>query len=150
MAKFVLEQKLVSLDGLQVLVNDNDVPLPNGDTVLNGAALLVLCGVCSESTNAGSVDQLLDEEGVHNFKHLVDGGRFVMADARAALQDAGVKLFINDASAKKRGANTSSFSAMEMSAAPSLLTNREVDIHDVRVPTNLSKDAPQFDKGKLT
>jgi hypothetical protein len=84
----------------------------------------------------GSVDQLLDEQGAHPFKHLIDGGRFVTTDARAALEDAGVMLFINDASAKKRGGNTSSFLSME--------------VHDVRVPTNLSKDAPQFDKGKLT
>ena len=141
-------RKLVSLDGLQVLVNDNDVPLPNGDTVLNGAALLVISVVRSESTNADFVDQLLDEQGVYPFKHLIDGGRIVTADARAALEDAGVMLFINDASAKQRGVNTSFFS-MEVSAAPSL-TNKEVDVHDMRVPTNLSKHAPQFDKGKLT
>jgi hypothetical protein len=136
-------RKLLSLDGLQVLVNDNDVPLPNGDTVLNGAALLVLCGVHSESINAGTVDQLLDEEGVPNFQHLIDGGRFVTADARAMLENVGVILFIKDASV-----NTS-FSSMEVSAASSL-ANKEVDVHDMRVPTNLSKDAPQFDKGKLT
>jgi hypothetical protein len=142
-------RKLFSLDGLQVLVNDNDVTLPNGGTVLNGAASLELSVVRSESINAGSVDQLLDEQGVYPFNHLIDGGRFVTADARAALEDAGVMLFLNDASAKKRGANTSSFSSMEVSAASSL-ANEEVDVHDVRVPTNLSKDAPQFDKGKLT
>ena len=147
LAKFVLEQKLLSLDGLQVLVNDNDVTVPNGDTVLNGAALLVLCDVHSESINAGTVDQLLDEEGDY-FKHLIDGGRIVTADTRATLEDAGVVLFINDASAKKRGVNTSSISSMEVSAASSLV-NEEVDVHDVCVPTNLSKDAPQFDKGKL-
>jgi hypothetical protein len=148
LAKFGLEQKLLSLDDLPVLVNDNDVPLPNGDTVLNGAALLVHSVVRSESTNAGTVDQLLNEQGDYHFKHLIDGGRFVTTDARAALEDAGVMLFIKDASAKKRGANTS-FSSMEISAASSL-ANEEVDVHDVRVPTNLSKDAPQFDKGKLT
>ena len=51
-------RKLLSLDGLQVFVNDNDGTLPNGDTVLNGAALLVLSVVRSESINAGTVDQL--------------------------------------------------------------------------------------------
>jgi hypothetical protein len=142
-------RKLFSLDGVQVFVNDNDVTLPNGDTVLNGASLLVLSVVRSESTNAGKVDQLLDEQGAYPFKHLIDGGRFVTADARATLEDAGVMLCINDASAKKRGGNTFSFSSMEVSAASSL-ANEEVDVHDVRVPTNLSKDAPQFNKGKLT
>ena len=140
--------KVIFLDGLQVFVDDNDVTLPNIDTVLNGAALLVPSVVRLESTNAGTVDQLLDEEGEYYFKHLIDGGRIVTADARAALEDAGVILFINAASAKKRGVDTS-FSSMEVSAAPSL-ANKEVDVHDVRVPTNLSKDAPQFDKGKLT
>ena len=120
--------------------------MPNGGTVLNGASLLVLCGVCSESINAGTVDQLLDEKGVSHFKQLIDGGRFVTANARAALED--VILFINDAFAKKRGANTSSL-FMEISAGSSL-ANEEIDVHDMRVPTNLSKDAPQFDKGKLT
>jgi hypothetical protein len=157
LAKLELEQPTVttsetskllslSLDGLQVHGNDNDVTLPNGGTVFNGAALF--CGDRSESTNAGTVDQLLNEQGDYHFKHLIDGGRFVTTDARAALEDAGVMLFIKDASAKKRGANTS-FSSMEISAASSL-ANEEVDVHDVRVPTNLSKDAPQFDKGKLT
>ena len=129
-------RKLLSLDGLRVFVNDNDLALPNIDTVLNGAALLVLSVVRSKSINASTVDQLLDEEGVSHFKHLIDGGRFVTTDARAALEDAGVMLFINDASAKKRGGNTSSFLSMEA--------------HDVRVPTNLSKHVPQFNKGKLT
>ena len=143
-------RKLVSLDGLQVLVNDNDVPLPNIDTVLNGAALLVLCGVRSESINASTVDQLLDVQGVYPFKHLVDGGRFVTVDTLATLEDAGVILFVNYASAKKKRVNTSSFSSMEVSAASSL-ANEEVNVHDLRVPaTNLSKDAPQLDKGKLT
>jgi hypothetical protein len=143
-------RKVLSLDVLPVLVSDNDVALPNGDTVLNGAALLVLCGVHSESINASTVDQLLDEQGVYPFKHLIDGGRFVTTDARAALEDAEVILFVKDASAKKkRRVNTSSFSSMEISAASSL-ANEEVDVHDVRVPTNLSKDAPQLDKGNLT
>ena len=158
LAKLSLEQstvansesrKLFSLDGVQVFVNDNDLTLPNGDTVLNGASLLVLSVVRSESTNASTVDQLLDEQGVYPFKHLIDGGRFVTADARATLEDARVMLCINDASAKKRGVNTSSFSSMEVSAASSL-ANEEVDVHDVRVPTNLSKHVPQFNKGKLT
>jgi hypothetical protein len=155
LAKLKLEQpivtklktkKLSSLDDLQVFVNDNDVTLPNGDTVINGAALL--CGDRLISNNAGTVDHLLDEEGVYDLKYLIDGGRFVTADARATLEDAGVMLCINDASAKKRGANTSSFS-MEISVAPSL-ANEEVDVHDMRVPTNSSKDVPQFNKGKLT
>jgi hypothetical protein len=81
------------------------------------------------------VDQLLDEEGIYPFKDLIDGGRFVTADARATLGDAGVMLFINDASAKKRRANT---------------TSSSMEVHDVRVPTNLSKHVPQFNKGKLT
>ena len=146
LAKFGLEQKLLSLDDLTVLVNDNDVPLPNGDTVLNGASLLVLCGVHSESINAGSVDQLLDEQGDYHFKHLIDGGRIVTADTRATLEYAGMILFLKDASAKKRGVNTS-ISSMEVSAGSSL-ANEEFDVHDMRVPT--SKHAPQFDKGKLT
>jgi hypothetical protein len=156
LAKLGLEQstvtklktrKVLPLDGLPVLVNDNDVTLPNGDTVLNGAALLVPCGVLSESINAGNMGQLLDEEGVYRFKNVINGGRFVTADARATLEDAGVILVINDASAKKSGVNTSS--SMEVSAVSSL-ANEELGVHDMRVPTNWSKDAPRVDKGKLT
>jgi len=157
LAKLELEQpivtkleikKLSSLDDLQVLVNDNDVTLPNGDTVLNGVALL--CGDRLISNNAGTVDHLLDEEGVYDLKYLIDGGRFVTVDACATLEDAGVTmLFLQDASAKKRRANTSSFS-MEVLVASSS-ANEEVDVHEMRVPaTNLSKDTPQFNKGKLT
>ena len=129
----------LSLDGLQV----------NGETFLNGAASFVLCGDRSESTNAGTVDHLLDKEGVYHFTHLIDGGRFVTENACATLEDVGVVLFLKDASAKKRGVNTC-FAPMDVSAASSL-PNEEVNIHDMRVPaTNLSKDAPQFDRGKLT
>ena len=140
-------QKILPLDGLPVLVNDNDVALLNGDTVLNGAALLVPCGVRSESINAGNVDQLLDEDGVYHFKILIDGGRCVTVDARATLEDAGVILVVKDVSAKKSGVNTSS--SMEVLAASSL-ANEELGVHDMRVPTNWSKDAAQLEKGKLT
>jgi len=142
-------QKLLSLslDGLQDLVNDNgNVTLLNGDTVLNGLALL--CDDRSKSTNTGTVDHLLDEEGAYHSNYLIDVGRFVTADARATMEDAGVMLFLKDASAKKRGVNTS-FSSMEVSAASSL-ANEDFNVHDMRVPvTILSKDAPQLDKGKL-
>ena len=134
-------QKFLSLDDLQVLINDNDVTLPNGDTVLNGAALLELCGDRSESTNAGTMDHLLDGEGVYHFT-------FVTATL-ARLEDEGAISPLKDASAKESGGNTS-FSSMEVLAALSL-PNEEVNIHDMRVPdTNLTKDAPQLDKGKLT
>ena len=144
----------LSLDGLQVLVNDNDVTLPNGDTVLDGAALL--CGVRSESTNMGTVDHLLDEKGVYHFSYLIVGGRIVTEnacatledDARATLEDAVVILFLEDAFAKKRGFNAS-YSPMEVSAASSL-PNEKADVYDMRMPTTkLPKDAPQLDKGKL-
>ena len=141
-------QELLSLDGLQVLVNDNNVILPNGDTVFNGAALLVFCGDHSESTNVGTVDQSLDEESVYHFNCLIDGERIVTADARATLEDAGVMLFLENAAAKKRGINAS-FSSVEVFAASSL-PNEEFNVHDMRVPvTNLFKDAPQLDKGML-
>ena len=134
-------QKFLSLDGLQVLANNN------GDTVLNGATLLYR-GDRLDSINAGTVDQLLDEEGVYHFDCLIVGGRIVTENACATLEDAVVMLFLKDAPAKKRGANNSS-SPMEVSAASSL-PNEEFDVHDMRVPaTNLTKDAPQLDKGKL-
>ena len=137
----------LSIDGFQVLVNDNDVTLPNGDTVLNGAALLY-CGDRLESNNAGTVDELLDE-GVYHFDCFIVGGRIVTENTCETFEDAVVVLFLEDASAKKRVVNTS-FSSMEVSAASSL-PNEEFDVYDMRVPaTNLTKDAPQLGKGKLT
>ena len=151
------DQTLLSPDGFRVLVNDNDVTLPNGDNVPNGATfrnnfhtnplgkadLFVPCGGRPESINAGNVDQLFDEEGVCHFKYLIEGANlFVTADARATLEDAGVILF-KDASTNKGGVTSSS---MEVLAALSL-TDEEFDVH-MRVPTNLPEDAPQFYKGK--
>ena len=159
LAKLGLEQSTVtkskiqellslSLDGFKVLLNDNDVILPNGDTVFNGAALLVPCGGRSESINAIIVNHLLDEDGVNHFNYLIDGGRIVTENACARLEDAVVVLFLEDASAKKRGFNAS-YSPMEVSAASSL-PNKKVDVYDMRMPTTkLPKDAPQLDKGKL-
>ena len=141
-------QESLSLLFADLQVNDNDVTLLNGTTFPNGAALLELCGDCSESTNAGTMDHLLDEEGVYHFDFLIDGERIVAANARATLEDAGVMLFLEDAAAKKSGINAA-FSSVEVSAASSL-PNEEVDVHNMRVPaTNLTKDAPQLDKGKL-
>ena len=103
----------------------------------------------SKCTNVGTVDHLLDEEGVYHFDFLVDGERIVAANARATLEDAVVILFLEDASPKKRGFNASP-PPMEVSVALSL-PNEEVDVHDMRMPaTSLTKDAPQLDKGKLT
>ena len=138
-------QILLSLSLHDLQVNDNGVILPNGDTVLNGAALFELCGDRSESTNAGSVDHLLDKEGVYHFNYLIVGGRIVTENACATLEHAGVMLFLEDASAK----NNASYSPKEVSTTSSL-PNKEFDDHDMRVPaTNLTKDAPQLDKGKL-
>jgi hypothetical protein len=159
LAKLELEQptvttletkKLSSLDGLQVLVNGFKVLVNDNDVnVLHGAALLVLCGDRSESINPPTMDQLLDKDGVYQFNYLIDGGRIVTTDARATLNGVGVMLFLEDASAKKRAFDNSSFS-MEVLAASSL-ANEEVNVHDKRVPaTNLSKDTPQLGKGNLT
>ena len=107
----------LSPEGFRVLVNENDVTLPNGDNVPNGATfrnnfhtnplakadLFVPCGGRPESINAGNVDKLFDEEGNCHFKYLIEGANlFVTADARATLEASGVILF-KDASTNKGG-----------------------------------------------
>jgi hypothetical protein len=49
--------------------------------------------------------------------------------------------------ADARATSSSGSFPTEISAA-SFLGSEEFDLHDMRVPTNLPKDAPQFDKGK--
>ena len=143
-------------DGFRVLVNENDVTLPNGDNVANGAMfrnnfhtnplasadLFVPCGGRPESINANNVDKLFDPEtGQCMFKYLIEGANlFVTADARATLEDRGVVLF-KDASTNKGGVTSSS---MEVLAALSL-TDDEFDVN-MRVPSNNPEDAPQFYK----
>ena len=142
--------------GFRVLVAENDVTLPNGDVVSNGANfrnnfhtnplakadLFVPCGGRPESINASNVENLFDAEtGECHFKYLIEGANlFVTADARATLEDRGVILF-KDASTNKGGVTSSS---MEVLAALSM-TDEEFDIH-MRVPTNKPEDAPQFYK----
>ena len=150
------DMKQLGEGGFRVLVAENDVTLPNGDVVSNGANfrnnfhtnplakadLFVPCGGRPESINASNVEDLFDSEtGECHFKYLIEGANlFVTADARATLEDRGVILF-KDASTNKGGVTSSS---MEVLAALSM-TDEEFDIH-MRVPTNKPEDAPQFYK----
>jgi len=128
-------------------LHDTNPSIPKGPVSINHQSINPT--LCPKSSAGGLASaQYFDEKGFCPITYLIqDSNVFVTADARAMLEDAGVILFIKDASTNKSGLNTSS--SMEISAAP-FLANEEFDLDDMRVPTNLPKDAPRFEKGKLT
>ena len=144
----------LSDDGFRVLVNDNDILLPNGETVPDGVRfrnsfhlnpiaksdLFVPCGGRPESINASNVSMLFDSEtGEPNYKYIVEGANlFITEDARSTLEAANVVLF-KDASTNKGGVTSSSLEVLAALA----LTDEEFDEH-MRVPNNVAEDAPQF------
>jgi hypothetical protein len=125
-------------------LHDTNPSIPKGPVSINHQSINPT--LCPKSSAGGLASaQYFDEKGFCPITYLIqDSNVFVTADARAMLEDAGVILFIKDASTNKSGLNTSS--SMEVSAASSM-TNEEFDLHDMRVPTNLPKDAPKLDKG---
>ena len=150
------DTKKLSDDGFRILVNENDIELPNGEIVPDGVRfrnsfhlnplassdLFVPCGGRPESINASNVESLFnDETGECMFKYIVEGANlFITEDARATLESAGVILF-KDASTNKGGVTSSSLEVLAALA----LTDEEFDKH-MRVPENDPEKAPQFYK----
>ena len=112
----------LSSEGFRVLVDEQNVKLPNGKTVENGLQfrnefhlnkdysvdVFVPCGGRPESVDLTNVDKLV------NCKVIVEGANlFFTQDARLKLEQQGV-LIIKDASANKGGVTSSS---MEVLAA---------------------------------
>jgi len=109
-----------------VLVNENNVKLPDGEIVESGftfrndfhlhplckADMFVPCGGRPESVNLSNVKRLLDKDGKPRFKIVVEGANlFLTQDARIALEEAGVVLY-KDASANKGGVTSSSLEVL--------------------------------------
>jgi glutamate dehydrogenase len=118
------DRSKLSKDGYVVLVEDQDVTLPNGDLIPDGtdfrnnahfrfkADLFVPCGGRPEAVNISNVAQLFDEEGKCNFKYIIEGANlFMTQQARLYLEKRGVVVF-KDASANKGGVTSSSLEVL--------------------------------------
>ncbi|KAI9245868.1 Glutamate/Leucine/Phenylalanine/Valine dehydrogenase-domain-containing protein [Phascolomyces articulosus] len=117
---------LLTKDGFRVLVDENNVELPNGTVVENGlqfrntfhthplakATVFVPCGGRPESIDLYNVKKLVDQEGVPLFKYIVEGANlFITQEARLRLERQGIVIF-KDASANKGGVTSSSLEVL--------------------------------------
>ncbi|KAG2237798.1 hypothetical protein INT48_002099 [Thamnidium elegans] len=116
----------LSAQGFRVLVDEDNVTLPNGIVVENGlyfrntfhtnelarGNLFVPCGGRPESVGLDNVHKLIGENGVPLFKYIVEGANlFFTQEARLRLEKAGVVIF-KDASANKGGVTSSSLEVL--------------------------------------
>ncbi|KAI9339375.1 Glutamate/Leucine/Phenylalanine/Valine dehydrogenase-domain-containing protein [Obelidium mucronatum] len=116
----------LSKDGFRVLIDENNVKLPDGTVVHSGfkfrnefhlnplatADLFVPCGGRPESIDIGNVNTVFKADGTPRFKYIVEGANlFVTQEARLKLEAAGVVLF-KDASANKGGVTSSSLEVL--------------------------------------
>jgi glutamate dehydrogenase len=116
----------LSSQGFRVLVDEQNVTLPDGTVVDNGlyfrntfhtnplarATVFVPCGGRPESIGLDNVQQLLGEDGVPLFKYIVEGANlFITQEARLRLEKAGIIIF-KDASANKGGVTSSSLEVL--------------------------------------
>ncbi|CEP16936.1 hypothetical protein [Parasitella parasitica] len=113
----------LSADGFRVLVDEENVKLPNGTVVENGlnfrntfhtnslarSLILIPCGGRPESIGLDNVNEVI-ENGL--YKYIVEGANlFITQEARLRLENAGVILF-KDASANKGGVTSSSLEVL--------------------------------------
>jgi glutamate dehydrogenase len=145
------DRALLSEGGFMVLVNDENISLPDGEVVLNGvefrnefhlhrlctADLFVPCGGRPEAVNLSNVDRMFHENGTPKFKVVVEGANlFFSQDARNMLDQAGVVLY-KDASTNKGGVTSSS---KEVLAALAL----DEPTFDAHVAVRKGQEPPEF------
>jgi glutamate dehydrogenase len=115
----------LSKDGYRVLCDDNNVTLPNGESVSNGTSfrntfhlrettitdMFVPCGGRPESIDLISVNRLI-KDGKSLIPYIVEGANlFMTQDAKLRLEAAGCILY-KDASANKGGVTSSSLEVL--------------------------------------
>ncbi|KAH7064266.1 Glutamate/Leucine/Phenylalanine/Valine dehydrogenase-domain-containing protein [Paraphoma chrysanthemicola] len=115
----------LSSEGYRVLVDDNNVRLPNGDLVYNGTTFrntfhlrsdihydtFVPCGGRPESIDLTSANKLI-VDGKSVIPYIVEGANlFITQDAKLRLEKAGCILY-KDASANKGGVTSSSLEVL--------------------------------------
>jgi len=115
----------LSPEGYRVLVDENDVKLPNGDRVANGTTFrntfhlrgglqydtFVPCGGRPESIDLSTANKLI-VDGKSTIPYIVEGANlFITQDAKLRLEKAGCILY-KDASANKGGVTSSSLEVL--------------------------------------
>ncbi|RSH83801.1 NAD-dependent glutamate dehydrogenase [Saitozyma podzolica] len=118
------ERAKLGPEGYKVLVDEQDVTLPSGETIPNGtdfrnnfhfrvkADLFVPCGGRPEAVNITNVSNLVDSEGKPHFKYVVEGANlFFTQQSRLYLEKKGVILF-KDSSTNKGGVTSSSLEVL--------------------------------------
>ena len=116
----------LSPEGYRVLVDENNVKLPSGETIHNGMAfrntyhlrqkqqfdLFVPCGGRPESIDLGNVGKLIQTGNKSSIPYIVEGANlFITQDSKLRLEKAGCILF-KDASANKGGVTSSSLEVL--------------------------------------
>jgi len=117
--------KKLSSAGYRVLVEENNVELPNGEVVANGTIFrntfhlrtdvgydaMVPCGGRPEAVDLGNVGKLI-KDGKSTIPFIVEGANlFITQDAKLRLEKAGAIVF-KDASANKGGVTSSSMEVL--------------------------------------
>ena len=117
--------KKLSSEGYRVLVDENNVRLPNGDLVYNGTTFrntfhlrggdhydtFVPCGGRPESIDLTTANKLI-VDGKSTIPYIVEGANlFITQDAKLRLEKAGCILY-KDASANKGGVTSSSLEVL--------------------------------------
>ncbi|EPZ36174.1 Glutamate/phenylalanine/leucine/valine dehydrogenase domain-containing protein [Rozella allomycis CSF55] len=112
--------------GFRVLVDENNIRLPDGTFVENGLKfrnefhlnrqsscdIFVPCGGRPEAVDISNVDLLFDDQNKPRFKYIVEGANlFFTQEARIKLEKAGVVIY-KDASANKGGVTSSSLEVL--------------------------------------
>ncbi|CEG66380.1 Putative Glutamate dehydrogenase [Rhizopus microsporus] len=120
------DKNKLSPQGFCVLVDDNNVVLPNGTVIESGlqfrntfhtnplaqATVFVPCGGRPESVGLDNMHMLIDSGNGPLFKYVVEGANlFFTQEARIRLEKAGIKIF-KDASANKGGVTSSSLEVL--------------------------------------
>eukprot|EP00461_Guttulinopsis_vulgaris_P000262 UN00262 len=141
-------------DGFFVSVDDKDVVLPNGDKIASGVAfrnefqftkyavadLFVPCGGRPGSIDLSNVKRCFDPKtGKPKFKVIVEGANlFITAEARQALEEAGVVLY-KDASSNKGGVTSSSLEVLAALSLDSDTFEKNMACHDPKNPPEAYK-----------
>ncbi|CCU76728.1 NAD(+)-specific glutamate dehydrogenase/putative NAD-specific glutamate dehydrogenase [Blumeria hordei DH14] len=115
----------LSQEGYRVLIDENDVKLPNGEMISNGTVFrntfhlrktgltdcFVPCGGRPESIDLTTVNKII-QNGKSTIPYIVEGANlFIAQDAKIRLEEAGCILF-KDASANKGGVTSSSMEVL--------------------------------------
>lgn len=123
------DKSLLSKDGFIVLVDDNDVKLPNGEIINNGVYfrnlfhlnlkkyfghvdLFVPCGGRPAAIDIDNIHNLIDQNGKSVISYIVEGANlFITQNAKIEFENAGAVVF-KDASTNKGGVTSSSLEVL--------------------------------------